>query len=235
VHDPGLEIGIPAAQNAGRGKKFHRCVRDALLHILTVENFLAMADERAIDGQIEAPDEPAKPPGVGSKRLAVDRHFGGLQRSPHPVPSDAARIAQMPARVMQSIPDLFQLHAWSTHPDQRDEGGEHFIRAFSDLVDPRIAQHPLERQRGEVSSAAMDLEGVVDDHPERLGREDLQHRGLDHVILQPSVDERCGDRGHRAHRKGIGSHARKPLLDEFEIAERVAKLPPGAGVMRGQP
>ena len=47
----------------------------------------------------------------------------------------------LPPRLEHRVVDFLELHARPAHPDERDERGEHFVAAFADLVDPRVAQH----------------------------------------------------------------------------------------------
>ena len=169
-----------------------------------------------------------------SERVAADRHRGRVQCGTRAIPASAPCLAKMANGMMHGVPDFLELHARPAHPNERDERREHFVRPLADVIDPRIAQHAFEWQVGEVRRAAVDLERVVDDLPQRLGREDLQHRRLDHVILQPAIDERRGDGRHRLHRVGARRHARDLLFHQLEIAERVAELTPRPRVMRGE-
>ncbi len=102
------------------------------------------------------------------------------------------------------------------------------------MVDARIAQHSLQRLIGEISCAAINLECVIDELPQRLGAEDFEHRGFEHVIAQPPIDERGGDGRHRFHCVGSGSHAGDFLFNEFKFAEGFAKLPARVRVLNGQ-
>ena len=63
----------------------------------------------------------------------------------------------------------------------------------------------------------MNLERVVDDSI-ALGREDFEHRGFEHVILEAAVDERRRHLGHRFHRVDVGGDAGDLLLHQIEVA-----------------
>ena len=70
----------------------------------------------------------------------------------------------------------------------------------------------------------MDLEAVIDRIPQTLGRENLQHRRLEHVILEAAIDQRRRHLGHRFHRINVGRHARDFFLHQVEIAQRFVEL-----------
>jgi hypothetical protein len=112
----------------------------------------------------------------------------------------------------------------SAHAHERNEGSEHFVRALANLVDARIPKHPLQWLVGKVSRAAIHLESIVHEQPQRFGSEDLQHRRFEHVILKAAVDQRRGDGGHRLHGVSAGGHAGDFLFDQLELAEGVAEL-----------
>ena len=70
----------------------------------------------------------------------------------------------------------------------------------------------------------MDLKRVVNGIPKSFRREDLQHRGLDHVIFESTIDQRRGDVRHRFHRINIRRHARDFFLHQIEITQRLFEL-----------
>ena len=76
----------------------------------------------------------------------------------------------------------------------------------------------------------MNLEGVVDRLPEAIRCKNLQHRRLDHVILEPAIDERSRHRRHRFHRINIGRHSPDFLFHEIEVAQSFLKLAPSVRV-----
>ena len=79
--------------------------------------------------------------------------------------------------------------ARSAHSHQRDERSEHFVGAFANLIDARVAQHSFQGTVGEIRGAAVDLESFAHEHPERLSAEHLQHGRLKHVVFETAVDE----------------------------------------------
>jgi hypothetical protein len=70
----------------------------------------------------------------------------------------------------------------------------------------------------------VNLERVHHRIPQALGREDLQHRRLHHVILEAAVDERRGHVRHRFHGVDVRRHARDFLLHQVKLAERLVEL-----------
>src|SRR5262249_21182017 len=72
--------------------------------------------------------------------------------------------------------------------------------------------------------AAENLNGVVDDLPQRLGRPHLEHGRFEHVILKTAVDEMSAFAGSRLHREGMGGHPGDFLFHQFEIGNWLLKL-----------
>ena len=112
----------------------------------------------------------------------------------------------------------------SAHADQRDEGLQDFVGPFADSVDPRVAHHPLIGLVAEIALAAEDLERLVDALPEGLGREDLEDRGLEHVVFGAPIDQGGRLVGRGFHRVGRGGEIGDLLLDQLEVGEGPAEL-----------
>src|SRR5262249_52079357 len=157
---------------------------------------LAIHDQRAIDGDVKTPDQAAKLPAVRAKLLALYRYIRHAHCRAEPMLAGFPRFcdATLAGRFHHGVVDFLELHARPAHADERDERSEHFVRALTDLVDARVAHHSFQWKIDKVCRAAMNLKHVIDAFPETLGREYLQHRGLEHVIFQTTVDERSCDR-----------------------------------------
>jgi hypothetical protein len=69
-----LNLAIDAAQHTRRSKKIHGCIRDPLLDKLHVQNRLTIRDQRAINGKIKMPDQPAELPRLRAKLFALHGH-----------------------------------------------------------------------------------------------------------------------------------------------------------------
>ena len=222
-----LQLGIQPAEDAGRGEQLRRGVRDPFLDQLHVHDRFAISNEHAINREVELPDQAAEFARAAAQAGALHRHARHFHRCAEPALARAPRLHPIRApRFQHGVEHLLELHARPAHPDQRDEGSEHFIAALADLVDARVAQHALERGVVEIRSAAVDLEGVVHRFPQTLGREDLQHRRLHHVVFEPAVDQRRGHRRHRFHGVNIGRHPADFFLHQIELAQRFLELPP---------
>src|SRR5262245_16959236 len=76
-------------------------------------------------------------------------------------------LPEPPANLEQLLPEMAE-------PDAGNEAPQNVVGAFADHVDPRVAHHAFEGLVGEVSGAAVDLERVVDDRPERVAGEHLE-------------------------------------------------------------
>src|SRR5215472_7683343 len=177
-----LKFAVQTAENTGRSEKIHRRVRDPFLNKLHIEDWLAIGDQRAVDSEVKTPDQPAELPGVRAKLLALHRHIRYANRRAETVLASGPRFAHLLARWFHHrVVNFFELHAGSAHADERNERREHFVRAFPDLVDARVAHHSLQWKIGHVGRAAMDLEYIVDALPDSFGREHFQHRSLEHV------------------------------------------------------
>ncbi len=119
--------------------------------------------------------------------------------------------------------------------DHGDERPQHVVGPFADLVDAGVAHHAFVRLVGEERLAAVDLHGVVDDLPQRLGGPDLEHGGFEHVVLEAAVDEAGALGRGRLHGEGVGGHVGDLLLDQLELAERLLELHACLGVLGTQP
>ena len=150
------------------------------------------------------------------------------------VAGEAPERRQERAGPLESLERRHQPLADLAHADQRDEGLEDLVGPLADRVDPGIAHHPLVGLVGEIALAAVDLERLVDALPERLGREDLEDRRLEHVVLGAAVDQGGGLVGRRLHRIGGGGEVGDLLLDELEVGQRPAELDAAGGVPRGR-
>ena len=70
----------------------------------------------------------------------------------------------------------------------------------------------------------MDLERVVEDPPQRLGGEHLEHGRFEHEVAFARVDQGGRLIGAGLHRERAGLHVGELLLDQLEAAERLAEL-----------
>src|SRR5256712_4074337 len=96
-------------------------------------------------------------------------------------------------------------------------------RAFADLGQLRIPQHPFDGVVRDVSVTAVDLHGLVRDEGRHLARVQLPHRSLFlerlTAVLEPggAVDERAGC-------INPGGHVREHELDRLVLRDRLRKL-----------
>ena len=170
-----------------------------------------------------------------AKLLALNRHIRNTNGRAQPVHPRSPRFAHsIPGRFHDRIVDFLELHSRPAHPDESDKRSQHFIAAFTDLVDTRIAQHSLQRKIDKVSRAAINLKCVIDHFPKPLSREDFEHGRLDHVILQAAVDERRCNRGHCLHRVSVCRHAGDLLFHQVKFTKRFVELFPRMRVLDRQ-
>src|SRR6266849_10170086 len=178
-----LDLGILTAEDAGRGKKIHCRFGNPFLNKLHIEDRLAISYQRAIDGEIKTPDQAAELARVRLKLLALNRHIRDPNSRSKAIDPSSPRSAYLSAGWFHhGVVNFLELHAWPAHADERDKRSQHFIAAFANLVDPRIAQHSFQRKIDKVSRAAINLKCVVDYFPKPLGRKNFQHGCLDHVV-----------------------------------------------------
>ena len=108
-----------------------------------------------------------------------------------------------------------------------DERAEHIVRSFADEVQPGVAHHPLEGLIGEEARPAPDLQAVIDDPPQGIAGEDFDHRGFQHVILGPAVDQSGRVIGRAFHRISLRGGEGDFFFDQFKLAQRLPELPAG--------
>src|SRR5438477_1721698 len=208
-----LKLGILAAEHTCRGKKVHGRAGNPFLNKLHVEDWLAINDQRPINGKVETPDQATKLSRMPAKLLALHRHIRNTNSRSKPIhPCSPCFAHPIPGWLHHCIVNFLELHSRPAHANRRDKRSQHFVAAFTDLVDSRIAQHSLQRKIDKVSRAAINLKNVVDHFPKPLSREDFEHGSLNHVIFQPTVNKRRSDSGHRFHRVGVCRHACDLLL-----------------------
>src|SRR5437773_1478381 len=151
-----LNLCVLTAEHARRCKKVHRRAGNSLLNKLHVEDWLAIRDQSPIDGEIKTPNQAAELPRMRAKSLALNRHIRNTNRRAQPVHPRSPRFAHsIPGRFHDRIVDFLELHSRPAHPDESDKRSQHFIAAFTDLVDTRIAQHSLQRKIDTASRATI--------------------------------------------------------------------------------
>src|SRR5262245_29237689 len=72
--------------------------------------------------------------------------------------------------------NFLELHPRSAHTDECDKRSEHFVRAFADLVNARVAHHSFHWKIDKICRAAVNLKYIVDALPQPLRCEHLEHR-----------------------------------------------------------
>ncbi len=116
-----LKLGIPTAQDTGRCKKIHGRAGDPFLDELHIEDRLAIGDERAIDREIEAPDQPAKIARRPAQLLTLHRHVWHTNSRAESIHSGRPRFPQTARWFQHRVVDFLELHARAAHPDQGNE------------------------------------------------------------------------------------------------------------------
>ena len=165
---------------------------------------------------------PARGPRCCSSRLCTGM-LGGVKRAAiwlwpkrNSVPNSLERVLERrrarPCR-LSPTPRM---------PTTAMNASQHVVGPFADHVDAGVAHHALVRLVGEVALAAVDLHRVVDDLPQGVGGQDLEHGGFEHVVLGAAVDEGGALRGRRLHGEGVGGHEGDLLLDQLELARASA-------------
>src|SRR5205823_11884098 len=127
--------------------------------------------------------------------------------------AEAEQRADTANGMLEGVEDAAQRFAHAAHADDGDERLEYFIGALADHVDPRVAHHAFVGLIGEVRLTAEDLDGVVDDGPEMVGGEDLEHGGFEHVIVGAAVDGGGALGRGRFHGKRVRRHDSELLFD----------------------
>src|SRR3989475_5924882 len=114
----------------------------------------------------------------------------------------------------------------------RDDDSLNLARAFADLGQLRIPQHPFDRVVRDVSVAAVDLDRLVRDEGRHLARVQLPHCSL-FLERLPAVLEPSGAMDERPGRIDPGGHVREHELDRLVLRNRLRELNPFLRVLDG--
>ena len=139
-------------------------------------------------------------------------------------------ITRMPESIPDGVPSI---SVALTEQSPGDDLGLDLRRAFENIEDAGITEHPRDRIFQGVTIAAVDLQGVVRVRPGNAGGQQFRHAGLDVAapagIFLPGreVVELTGDHGLDRH---PGELPRNP----GEIEDQLAELRPLLGVGEAQ-
>src|SRR5205823_628476 len=101
---------------------------------------LAVGDQRSVHAQIKTPDQSAELRRLRAQAFTLHRHAWNFHRGAEAIHSCSPGFSQTAGWLEHGVIDLLEFHARAAHSDKRDEGCEHFVAAFADLVDARVAQ-----------------------------------------------------------------------------------------------
>src|SRR5439155_25259120 len=125
-----LKLAIPTAENASRSKKIHDRVSNPFLDKLHVEDWLAISDQRAIHGKVEAPNQAAELPRIRTKLLASNGHIRDANGRAKPVhPSSPCFADSVSRRFHHGVVNFLELHSRPAHANKRDKRSKHFVAA----------------------------------------------------------------------------------------------------------
>ena len=219
----GQEV-IQPAERAARCVKLAGRVRDAFLDVLPFQDRLPVADAARPErpGRSRATRLPRSC--ASDRRLALCTGTSGvLSRASSCLRPKRQRAPKSRTGCARAS---FTFSSWSPtplHADHGDEGPQHVVGPFADLVDAGVAHHALVGLVGEVAPGRR-RSGIVSltiCH-ERLGGPDLEHGGFEHVVLGAAVDEGGALAGRRLHGEGVGGHVGDLLLDQLELGRAAA-------------
>ena len=167
----------------------------------------------------------------GSSSRAADGDGRRDEQGAELAAGEAAEAREVAERRIDGVANALQLQADVAHADEGGEGPEHVVGPFADRVDPGVADHPLEGLVGEIGQAAVKLKRVAEDSGQRFGGKDLEHGRFEHEVAFAGVDQGGRLIGAGLHRERAGLHVGQLLLDQLEIAQRLAELDAALGVL----